>query len=168
MLRRTAIQMCLQGALHLRSAPLTKKIKSPSHEDLRLVPRLLSTRPPSPTPMAIKPEVSYLITGGLGGLGPHIAAWLVNNGARHLILCGRRELPERSAWEGLSPLHLSYEQVAAIQKLEKLGATVHIEKVDVSDRGQMEELFESFAFIRAPWPESSTLQPTSSSALCER
>jgi len=111
-------------------------------EDLRLVPRLLSTQPPSPTPVAIKPGASYLITGGLGGLGPHIAGWLVRSGARHLILCGRRELPERSTWEELSPSHRSYEQVVAIQKLEKQGATIHVEKVDVADRGQMEALFE--------------------------
>ena len=111
-------------------------------EDLRLVPRLLPAQPPSPTPMAIKPDASYLITGGLGGLGPHIAEWLVKSGARHLILCGRRELPERSTWGELAPSHQSYEQVAAIQKLEKQGATVHVEKVDVADRGQMEALFE--------------------------
>ena len=119
-------------------------------EDLRLVPRLLSTQPPSPTPMAIKPDASYLITGGLGGLGPHIAGWLVKNGARHLILCGRRELPERSTWGELSPSHQSYEQVAAIQKLEKQGATVHVEKVDVADRGQMEALFERVRRSSAP------------------
>jgi acyl transferase domain-containing protein/acyl carrier protein len=111
-------------------------------EDLRLVPRLLSTQPPSPTPVAIKPDASYLITGGLGGLGPHIAGWLVRSGARHLILCSRRELPERSTWEELSPSHRSYEQVVAIQKLEKQGATIQVEKVDVADRGQTEALFE--------------------------
>jgi acyl carrier protein len=119
-------------------------------EDLRLVPRLLSTQPPSPTPMAIKPNASYLITGGLGGLGPHIAGWLVKSGARHLILCGRRELPERSTWRKLNPSHRSYEQVVAIQKLEKQGATVHVEKVDVADRGQMEALFERMRRSSAP------------------
>ena len=111
-------------------------------DDLRLVPRLLPIKPPSPAAMAIKPDASYLITGGLGGLGPHIARWLVESGARHLILCGRREPPERSAWMKLTPSHPSYEQVVAIQKLEERGATVHVEKVDVGDRGQMEALFE--------------------------
>jgi acyl transferase domain-containing protein/acyl carrier protein len=111
-------------------------------EELRLVPRLLSAQPPLPPAMAIRPDVSYLITGGLGGLGPKIAGWLVASGARHLILCGRRGLPERGVWGELSPLHQSYESVAAIQKLEKQGASVRVEKVDVAERGQMEALFE--------------------------
>ncbi len=138
-------------------------------EDLRLVPRLLPAQPPSPTPMAIKPDAAYLITGGMGGLGPHIAGWLVKSGARHLILCGRRELPERSTWGELNPSHQSYEQVAAIQKLEKQGATVRVEKVDVADRGQMEALFERRAPIHpCPCAGSSTRPPISGSVRCER
>ena len=72
-------------------------------DDLRLVPRLLSTLPPPARLMIIKPDASYLITGGLGGLGPHIADWLVKYGARHLILCGRSTFPERHTWGELSP-----------------------------------------------------------------
>ena len=86
----------------------------------------------------------------MGGLGPHIARWLVKSGAQHLILCGRSELPERSKWEELTPSHQSYEQVVAIQKLEKQGATVRVEKVDVADRGQMEALFERIHRSSAP------------------
>jgi acyl transferase domain-containing protein/acyl carrier protein len=119
-------------------------------ENLRLVPRLLSTQAPAPKPMTVGPDASYLVTGGLGGLGPHIARWLVERGARHLILVGRSELPERGAWMELAPSHRFYEQVASIQKLEKLGATVHVEKVDVADRRQMEALFERVHYSSAP------------------
>jgi acyl transferase domain-containing protein/acyl carrier protein/SAM-dependent methyltransferase/NADP-dependent 3-hydroxy acid dehydrogenase YdfG len=119
-------------------------------EDLRLVPRLVAAPPPLPTPMAIKRDCSYLITGGLGGLGPHIAEWLVDNGARYLILCGRREFPDRGTWEELTPLHPSYKQVVAIKKLEKQGATVEVEKVDVADHWQMEALFERMRLSSVP------------------
>ncbi len=37
----------------------------------------------------VNPEGSYLITGGLGGVGLNIASWLVKSGAKHLVLIGR-------------------------------------------------------------------------------
>jgi len=43
--------------------------------------------PPRPAP-AIR-EGTYLITGGLGQLGLHVARWLVVRGARHLVLVSR-------------------------------------------------------------------------------
>ena len=143
------IDLAADGDPHVLARRITLELCLPDgedqialSEDLRLVPRLLSTQPPSAPSTVIKPNVSYLITGGLGGLGPHIANWLVNNGARHLILCGRRGLPERSSWVEIPPSHQSYGQVASIQKLERGGATVQFEKVDVADQGQMKALFE--------------------------
>ncbi|GKT68976.1 KR domain-containing protein [Colletotrichum tofieldiae] len=35
------------------------------------------------------PDVSYLLVGGLGGLGRAISTWMVENGARHLIYLSR-------------------------------------------------------------------------------
>src|SRR5262249_43770086 len=40
-------------------------------------------------PVAIRSDGTYLITGGLGGLGLAVAQWLVGQGARHLVLVGR-------------------------------------------------------------------------------
>lgn len=37
----------------------------------------------------LNPEATYLIAGGLGGLGRAMARWLVSRGARHLILLSR-------------------------------------------------------------------------------
>lgn len=37
----------------------------------------------------VRPDASYLITGGLGGLGVACAKWLVSLGARNLVLLGR-------------------------------------------------------------------------------
>lgn len=33
---------------------------------------------------------SYMITGGLGGFGLALAAWLVTKGARHIVLTSKR------------------------------------------------------------------------------
>ena len=44
--------------------------------------------PPMP-PFEVKPDGAYLITGGLGGFGRVLAEWLVEAGARHLVLSSR-------------------------------------------------------------------------------
>jgi myxalamid-type polyketide synthase MxaB len=43
-------------------------------------------RPDTP----VRPDGTYLVTGGMGGLGLEVAQWLVERGARHLVLMGRR------------------------------------------------------------------------------
>ncbi|MGF1481922.1 MAG: aminotransferase class I/II-fold pyridoxal phosphate-dependent enzyme [Cyanophyceae cyanobacterium] len=42
-----------------------------------------------PNPQLIRKDSSYLVTGGLGALGLQVAQWLVEQGAKHLILAGR-------------------------------------------------------------------------------
>ena len=49
-------------------------------------------------PLGWRPDGSYLITGGLGDLGLLVARWMVEQGARRLILLGRTKLPPRSSW----------------------------------------------------------------------
>ena len=41
----------------------------------------------------ISPNATYLITGGSGGLGSHVAQWLRENGARHIVTMSRRGTP---------------------------------------------------------------------------
>jgi NADPH:quinone reductase-like Zn-dependent oxidoreductase/NADP-dependent 3-hydroxy acid dehydrogenase YdfG/acyl carrier protein len=43
-----------------------------------------------PPALALAAEASYLVTGGLSGFGLRSAQWLVEKGARHLVLLGRR------------------------------------------------------------------------------
>lgn len=62
---------------------------------------------------------SYLITGGLGGLGLACARGLVEAGARHLVLLGRRP-----------PSPEAEREVAA---LRSAGASVAVERADVAD-----------------------------------
>jgi acyl transferase domain-containing protein/NADPH:quinone reductase-like Zn-dependent oxidoreductase/NAD(P)-dependent dehydrogenase (short-subunit alcohol dehydrogenase family)/acyl carrier protein len=66
----------------------------------------------------LRSDATYLIAGGLGGLGLSVARWLVEEGARHLVLVGR---------SGASD-----EAVAIIAELEAMGARVVPERADVA------------------------------------
>ncbi|UQA61057.1 type I polyketide synthase [Polyangium aurulentum] len=72
---------------------------------------------------ALRPERSYLITGGLGGLGLLVARWMVARGARHVALVGR-SAPSDAAAE-------------AIRDMEQAGAEVLVLRADVSDRAEI-------------------------------
>ncbi|MEV6558151.1 type I polyketide synthase [Nocardia sp. NPDC051756] len=47
------------------------------------------TSPDAALPTPVQPGAAYVVTGGTGGLGLLTAAWLVERGAGHLVLCGR-------------------------------------------------------------------------------
>lgn len=55
------------------------------------IPTDVSTLPASPryTKLMMKGDASYLLTGGLGGLGVGISRWLVEHGARSLVFLSR-------------------------------------------------------------------------------
>jgi NAD(P)-dependent dehydrogenase (short-subunit alcohol dehydrogenase family)/acyl carrier protein len=51
----------------------------------------------------IRSDASYLVTGGLGALGQLTAKWLAEQGAKHLVLVGRKA-PSEEAQEALEAL----------------------------------------------------------------
>jgi myxalamid-type polyketide synthase MxaB len=76
---------------------------------------------------AFEANATYLITGGLGSLGLQVAQWMVELGARQLVLLGRR---------GVSPQ--SEDKLKALQALD---AQVKIAQVDVADSVSLQGLF---------------------------
>ncbi|WNG36476.1 acyltransferase domain-containing protein [Archangium violaceum] len=90
----------------------------------------------------LREDASYLVTGGLGGLGLRLSLWLADNGARHLVLTGRRGMPERSLWASLSRNSDEGKAAEVIQELELRGVSVRIVAADASDAGRMAAVFE--------------------------
>ncbi|XXX76161.1 amino acid adenylation domain-containing protein [Sorangium sp. So ce134] len=88
--------------------------------DARHVARIVRGRlePSDAGPFALRADASYLITGGLGGLGIALARWMVDNGARHLALVGRRAPGDAAR--------------AAIADMQAAGARVLVVAADVS------------------------------------
>ncbi|NET25422.1 type I polyketide synthase [Okeania sp. SIO1I7] len=108
--------------------------------DGRYVARLVASRHQQPVaqhttqkPLSFRSEASYLITGGMAGLGLLVASWMVSKGAQHLVLLGRR-----------SPDDATRKKIT---ELEMAGAEVIVEKADVSDwesmRGVWQRIEES-------------------------
>jgi hypothetical protein len=84
-----------------------------------------------PERVPVRSDATYLITGGLGGIGLIIAHWLVIRGARHLILAGRTSLPDRKEWQGFPSRTMEGARISAIRGLESLGANVQTVSVDM-------------------------------------
>ena len=84
-----------------------------------------------PERVPVRQDATYLITGGLGGIGLIIARWLVTRGARHLILAGRSSLPARQEWQTASSGTMEGARINAIRGLESLGAKIQTVSVDM-------------------------------------
>ena len=74
----------------------------------------------------LKQDRTYLVTGGLGGIGCAVAGWLADRGAGAIVLNGRRA-PDAEAKE-------------AIEALRVRGCTVRVEFADVTDAGAVDAM----------------------------
>ena len=107
-------------------ANMVAELLGPDSEDeialrrgLRYVPRLVPVSLPSPVrPLQLHGNASYLITGGLGALGLGVAAWMSEQGAKHIVLTGRK---------GISP-----STREAIERIEGRGSRVTVIPADIT------------------------------------
>lgn len=84
----------------------------------------------------VRNDASYLVTGGLGGLGLTILDWLARKGAGHIILIGRRR-PSDNA-------------LAAIEQAKALGCQVSVRQADVANYQQITAVIDEFS--HGQWP----------------
>lgn len=76
-------------------------------------------------PVALKLDASYLIVGGLGGIGRRICEWMVDHGARHLLILSR-----------------SGRTDPFVTGLQKRGCVVRIHSCDVADESQLHAVLQ--------------------------
>ncbi|KAL4965974.1 uncharacterized protein BDV14DRAFT_199425 [Aspergillus stella-maris] len=109
------------------------------------VPMIASLKPleqgqsdggPERVKLDFNPDAAYLITGGTKGIGLEIASWMVEHGARTLLLVARKGLP--SAGESIGANSKSLIQ--RIASFEAQGARVHVLSVDLGLSGAEEML----------------------------
>ncbi|GAB3432930.1 type I polyketide synthase [Flindersiella endophytica] len=92
-----------------------------------------------PFPARMRNSGSYLVTGGLGALGLLVARFLVDRGARDLVLMGRTPVPARETWDELAGDDPKRGLVDKLRELESMGARIHFAAVDVTSSEQLEK-----------------------------
>ncbi|KUI24956.1 polyketide synthase [Mycobacterium sp. IS-1742] len=101
------------------------------------VPRLARrTGQPGGTPLQLRTDATYLVTGGLGAIGLEIAGHLAAHGAGNLVLTSRR-----------APSDATRQRIDALG--EQYGCTIRVVAADVADAHDVARLL---AGVRADLP----------------
>ncbi|HEY6927571.1 MAG TPA: SDR family NAD(P)-dependent oxidoreductase [Steroidobacteraceae bacterium] len=90
----------------------------------------------APQASFVKPDRTYLVTGGLGGLGLLCAEWLIAHGAQHVALTGRRAPQEDVA--------------IRIRDFNKIGIDVRWVQGDVGEYEDIARIVQSIESSGAP------------------
>ena len=99
--------------------------------------KAIHTPKPQPQPLRLSADATYLITGGLSGFGLKTAQWLVDKGARSLVLISRRVPADGDAQ-------------AAIAELKARGVRVMAAACDVTDREALAGVLATIAETMPP------------------
>ena len=101
------------------------------------VPRLVRRAgQPSGTPLELRDDATYLVTGGLGSIGLEIAGYLAAHGAKHLVLTSRR-----------APSDAAQQRIDALG--EQHGCEFRVVAADVADAHDVARLL---ATVQAELP----------------
>ena len=84
---------------------------------------------------ALRADGSYLVTGGLGGLGLTLAHWLAAHGAGHLVLVGRGGVRTPAV-------------AAAVEAIRGAGARVTVAQADVGDAAALAQVVAPLTDLR--------------------
>ncbi|WP_331001351.1 SDR family NAD(P)-dependent oxidoreductase [Nostoc sp. WHI] len=143
-------QVEINGAYILQELQTSSKETEVAYRNgQRLVPRLekvdLASEPKSLIPL--KPQGTYLISGGLGGVGIQIARYLLKHYQARLLLVGRTPLPPKSTWNTyLEEGKAIAQRLKTYQELEQLGGEIIYEAVDICDLKQLQIIVEKAKF----------------------
>lgn len=88
-------------------------------------------------PLYLDPNSTYLLAGGLGGLGKSLAKLLAQKGARHLVFVSRSGPASKNA-------------ISLTQELAKMGVKTAIYAADVSDKTAMANMLAQCAAEMPP------------------
>lgn len=94
-------------------------------------------KPLDKEPVEFRPDVTYLITGGFGGIGLAVARWVIDHGGRYVVLMSRSGAASDEARQ-------------ALEELQRTGAQVVEAKADVANEKQVAEVLASIEKTMPP------------------
>ena len=92
---------------------------------------------PHKTPVGLSPDASYLIIGGLGGIGRSISQWFVQNGAKNLILLSRTAASK--------PVSRAF-----VDELQATGCRVELRNCDIADASDLTRVLKDCSSFMPP------------------
>ncbi|MBA2681454.1 MAG: SDR family NAD(P)-dependent oxidoreductase, partial [Ktedonobacteraceae bacterium] len=137
--RRTLISHLLGEVLTPTREPVVA-LRRTGRWLLTFEPAHIPAQPLEETPL--REGGTYLITGGLGGIGLAMATYLARTLKANLVLTSRNGLPAREQWEQIIQEKGSEKgvgrQIGQVLALEALGSSVLPVAADVSNMSQMD------------------------------
>lgn len=92
---------------------------------------------PNASKTLLRKDASYLLVGGLGGIGRAIASWTVEHGAKHLVLVNRSGLSTDTAR-------------STVEMLREMGAEVVVRGCDISDEQAFSAMYKEISQTLPP------------------
>ncbi|MCR9142858.1 MAG: acyltransferase domain-containing protein [bacterium] len=90
----------------------------------------------------LHPDGCYIITGGLGSIGILVARWMIEKGARNLVLPVRTPLPPRKDWDLEHESSTIIDRIKGVRELEALGANVIFDACDMAEGEPIQGLLD--------------------------
>lgn len=84
---------------------------------------------PKTSATLLRPDASYILIGGTGGLGRSMAKWMASKGAKNIVLVSRRAA-------------INDKVQALIDSLAPLGVQILVKACDVSSQQSVETLIK--------------------------
>lgn len=123
--------------LPLRAFPIQQVVEAFRYmAQARHIGKVVVTQPSTWPEASVHAEATYLVTGGLGGLGLVTARSLVESGAKHLVLVGRSQ----------PSAHASQQ----IDAWREAGVNVVVAQADVTRKEDLQQLLDRIAAEMPP------------------
>ncbi|KAL8794650.1 MAG: hypothetical protein Q9195_002846 [Heterodermia aff. obscurata] len=139
-------QFPMQAIKYVRGADVIR-MEDTVAQNARLRPYLgPSENKTREAPFRVLARGTYIITGGLGALGLEIASYLVEKGAKRLVLVSRRSLPPRRQWDSKA----DSTEIQRILALEAAGIAIHPLSVDLTAPDASAKLIQGLDALGLP------------------